>query len=337
MFKPKKLISIFLIIGIIIMSAFISSCNDGSGELPSSSGSSTVSSVSQTAGDINDDAQASIIPSEEPLVPAPATITQDYVYSRMLNTQDYFNSVSGSYTYTDYADGNTVKNATYDIDFNSTSDLTAHLTRKITGPEVKVVMDDEWFVLSPAGSTADGYEISHGQNRYEEITFPNDRKPSNRRTLQNFAQTKAERTGVVEGSPSYTYRNSIFSPVSTSLMPQEMTFGYLTDYDHWTIDGEEQLLGTNCIKLSGFLTGSYSDKLGITDFEMWVQKETGILLKYFGYDQDGELVDSLITNDFILNGDVDLDYDVQQELAGLELYDLNAQIEALRNENNSAQ
>ena len=332
MIKPKKFISIFLIIGIIIMSAFISSCNDGSGELPSSSGSSTISSVSQAAGDINDDSQASIIPSEEPLVAAPEVITQDYVYSRMLNTQDYFNSVSGSYTYTDYADDNTVKNATYDIDFNSTSELAAHLTRKITGPEVKVVMDDEWFIFSPAGSTADGYEISHGQNRYEEITFPNDRKPSNRRTLQNFAQTKAERTGVVEGSPSYTYRNNIFASLSASLMPQEMTFGYLTDYDHWTIDGEEQLLGTDCIKLSGFLTGSYSDKLGITDFEMWVQKETGILIKYFGYDEDGQLVDSLITNDFVLNGDVDLDYDVQQEIAGLELYDLDAELEAIRNQ-----
>ena len=90
MIKPKKFISIFLIIGIIIMSAFISSCNDGSGELPSSSGSSTISSVSQAAGDINDDSQASIIPSEEPLVAAPEVITQDYVYSRMLNTQDYF-------------------------------------------------------------------------------------------------------------------------------------------------------------------------------------------------------------------------------------------------------
>ena len=164
MIKPKKFISIFLIIGIIIMSAFISSCNDGSGELPSSSGSS---SISQAAGDINNDATVSKIPAEEPLVPAPDIITQDYVYSRMLNTQDYFNSVSGSYTYTDYADDNTVKNATYDIDFNSTRDLTAHLTRKITGPEVKVVMDDEWFILSPAGSTADGYEISHGQNRFE--------------------------------------------------------------------------------------------------------------------------------------------------------------------------
>lgn len=332
MFKPKKLISIFLIIGIIIMSAFISSCNDGSGELPSSSGSSTVSSVSPAAGDINDDAQASIIPSEEPLVPAPATITQDYVYSRMLNTQDYFNSVSGSYTYTK---GEKITNATYDIDYNSTSEIVAHLTTETAG--IRVPMDFEYFILSPAGSIADGYEISHGQNNYREVTYANDRKPSNRRTLQNFAQTKAERTGVVEGSPSYSYRNNIFASLSTSLMPQEMTFGYLTDYDHWTIDGEEQLLGTNCIKLSGFLTGSYSDKLGITDFEMWVQKETGILLKYFGYDQDGELVDSLITNDFILNGDVDLDYDVQQELAGLELYDLNAQIEALRNENNSAQ
>ena len=334
MIKPKKFISIFLIIGIIIMSAFISSCNDGSGELPSSSGSS---SISQAAGDINNDATVSKIPAEEPLVAAPDIITQDYVYSRMLNTQDYFNSVSGSYIYTDYTRGPEIKNATYDIDFNSTSDLTAHLTRTVTGPKVKVVMDDEWFILSPAGSIADGYEISHGQNNYREVTYANDRKPSNRRTLQDFAQTKAERTGVVEGSPSYTYRNNIFASLSASLMPQEMTFGYLTDYDHWTIDGEEQLLGTDCIKLSGFLTGSYSDKLGITDFEMWVQKETGILIKYFGYDEDGQLVDSLITNDFVLNGDVDLDYDVQQEIAGLELYDLNAELEAIRNQNNSVQ
>ena len=329
MIKPKKFISIFLIIGIIIMSAFISSCNDGSGELPSSSGSSTVSSVSPTAGDINDDSQASIIPSEEPLVAAPEVITQDYVYSRMLNTQDYFNSVSGSYTYT--KEGKKITNATYDIDYNSSSEIVAHLTTKTTGTQVP--MDFEYFILSPAGSIADGYEISHGQNNYREVTYANDRKPSNRRTLQNFAQTKAERTGVVEGSPSYTYRNNIFASLSASLMPQEMTFGYLTDYDHWTIDGEEQLLGTDCIKLSGFLTGSYSDKLGITDFEMWVQKETGILIKYFGYDEDGQLVDSLITNDFVLNGDVDLDYDVQQEIAGLELYDLNAELEAIRNQN----
>ena len=57
----------------------------------------------------------------------------------------------------------------------------------------------------------------------------------------------------------------------------------------------------------------------------------------FGYDEDGQLVDSLITNDFVLNGDVDLDYDVQQEIAGLELYDLNAELEAIRNQNNSVQ
>ena len=86
-----------------------------------------------------------------------------------------------------------------------------------------------------------------------------------------------------DGYPAYRYRQNISRlPLSSfSVVPQEITFSYLADFDKWKItDNSIEYLGRKCIEIKGIPTDYSAEKQNCDAFSMLVDSDTGILMKF---------------------------------------------------------
>lgn len=107
-----------------------------------------------------------------------------------------------------------------------------------------------------------------------------------------------------DGIPCYSYRRNITNcPLASyCLVPQEIAFSYLKDFSLWDIENaSETYLGRDCISLSGTPSPYIATKHGIDAFQMIVDTETGILLKFTGTCQ-GSVVRYLEVTEIEQNG-----------------------------------
>lgn len=235
-----------------------------------------------------------------------AEITQDYIYDRMLNTMDFYGVLQGKFRITQFYGGVDYE-VEYCVDgvdnqsFERMTDYGGNNARSGEAlPEHETVSYYDGKTYQEAIITYDGSgkrsmpekEIIHTSNEDAEerknLDFVALVKPSSR------VQTDSE------GINTYYYRQSpnALGFSRASLEPQELTIGYLRDFSTWEITGQETLLDRSCSVIQGTLSGDYSEKLHTANFTLWVDNETGILLKLEGYDDSGELAETLTTTEF---------------------------------------
>ena len=92
-------------------------------------------------------------------------------------------------------------------------------------------------------------------------------------------------TNETDNLPCYTYRRNITNcPLASySLVPQEITYSYLADFNLWDIVNENTVyLTRECIEIKGKTKPYFSEKHNSDTFTMLVDKETGILMKFEG-------------------------------------------------------
>lgn len=85
------------------------------------------------------------------------------------------------------------------------------------------------------------------------------------------------------------------------LFPQRLVFSYLSDMDLWELEGSESYLGRECIVVSGRTV----DEEDITDFTIYADKETGVVLKFIACNDKGELSQFLIVREIKFDNDSD--------------------------------
>lgn len=88
---------------------------------------------------------------------------------------------------------------------------------------------------------------------------------------------------------------------SSVLFPQDVALSYLDNEDNWSIVGEEKMLDRDVVLIEGTFNKKVQEN-GHETFKMWVDKETGILLKYESYTPDGNLFDYTYVDYLTLNG-----------------------------------
>ena len=97
----------------------------------------------------------------------------------------------------------------------------------------------------------------------------------------------AERITIEEdGLPCYHYRRNITNcPLASySIVPQELAFSYLKDFENWEIvDNGFEYLGRSCVVIKGKTTPYFDEKHGADKFSMVVDVETGILMSFEGF------------------------------------------------------
>ena len=92
-----------------------------------------------------------------------------------------------------------------------------------------------------------------------------------------------------DGLPCYHYRRNITNcPLASySIVPQELAFSYLKDFEKWEISNESiEFLNRNCVVISGEIAPYISGKHGADKFTMYVDSQTGILMKLVGFKND---------------------------------------------------
>ncbi|AMO85356.1 hypothetical protein B857_03833 [Solibacillus isronensis B3W22] len=100
------------------------------------------------------------------------------------------------------------------------------------------------------------------------------------------------------------------APGGMSLFPYEITASYLRNTELWEIEKQnEELLGHNTIVLYGKMDEQVINRFKMkrtTDtFRFWVDKDTGILVKYETYDTDGQLTGYLHPESLEVNIPID--------------------------------
>lgn len=102
-----------------------------------------------------------------------------------------------------------------------------------------------------------------------------------------------------DGLPCYHYRRNITNcPLASySIVPQELTFSYLKDFNKWEIANESiNFLNRNCVVINGETAPYISGKQGADKFTMYVDSETGILMKLVGFKNDEVIFYTAVTN-----------------------------------------
>lgn len=227
------------------------------------------------------------------------TTVKEEIWHKMLNSIDYYDSVSGKMMYANGPDQemyveystNLEKSKAYTkIKEVNVSDCSAVVKNDV--PMSSVVKDNNTF------------DIEVFTQESSMITLDNLDKVAINETDSVFTRENAEpieddKRVVVEedGTPGYYYRCDVTNTylANASLFPQERTFGFLTDFDLWDVDGIEKYVDRECYVISGETSDDYGNKIGVKKFQFYVDCETGVLLKYIGYDESENIYAYLIT------------------------------------------
>ncbi|WP_186577217.1 LolA-like protein [Aquibacillus kalidii] len=84
---------------------------------------------------------------------------------------------------------------------------------------------------------------------------------------------------------------------------------YLQNEENWNIEEVQSIVGRDALYITGTLNDYNTEAYGIHTYEFWVDKETGILLKYKLYSLDGNVTSSLTVKEISLNTNLkEIDY-----------------------------
>ena len=219
-------------------------------------------------------------------------LTQESIYNRMLNSVDYFDTASVTFTYKSADDK---QEHTIVID----TDLRTH----------KAFQSKTEAFWDPNESYED--HISDGSRVY--WYFNNSKTymdfgPVQIRTAEEdefLAQTTRHSIGQEDynyGADVWLHRADLTNASLSSycLLPENYAFTYLTDFTKWGITGKKEYLGRNCIVIEGSV-GTYAEKFGNESFCMYIDEATGILLMLEGYDSDGEVMNFVHVEEIVID------------------------------------
>lgn len=221
--------------------------------------------------------------------------SKDDVYHMMLNSIDYYDKVSGTMLFTL---GNT--DFINVVDFQcSLSDSAAYSDyAQYRVDNVKSVTYDnikEYECTAHQEIFCDPNLTAHVNLAERQYEFE-DRSVT---TLDNVVHIPDEERFKIgkDGRAEVCY---VADPTNVymsnhCLFPQELTLGYLHDQSLWEIVGTTNCNGRICYVIEGVPTPEYGEKLNVSNFSFWVDAQTGVLVRYEGYDEAGNISGMMYT------------------------------------------
>jgi hypothetical protein len=224
------------------------------------------------------------------------------VLNNLLNTVDYFQSASGKFEkYDKYKDNSTSK---VEVEYKiSLKNLVGGYEKIINIPDEKVtgskITTNEWFYNNQSIWNIDNDTKTYVTYEYEtkgkrEVVNPKDVFLLPIRKLYDSEDK---------------FRESPPSGISgLSLFPYEMTAKYLRFDSLWNIEKQnEEVLGHNTIVLRGSIDKSIVNFMQPDEnsFRFWVDKDTGLLLKFEIYNEKGEIISYLHPESLSVNVPID--------------------------------
>lgn len=210
-----------------------------------------------------DDSGSGAIPGDTEIISDPKAA----IYNKMLNTIDYFNSLSLTLETSRLSDVNNPRTIEFTTNINAKKSYV-----KVSAGDVVI---SEIYV---------GNDVENSVN-HKEKTCTSESYRLLDRSDAPYVPLAERITTDSDGIPCYYNRpdltNCIYS--SYSIFPQGITFSYLKDFDKWEIvDDSTVYLGRNCITIEGLPTPYTREKHGLESFTMIVDEQTGVLMQMTG-------------------------------------------------------
>lgn len=225
-------------------------------------------------------------------------LSKEDILTRLLNSVDYFETAAGTYeTFDSYFDGSTSKTK---VEYK-------YSKKNVIGGYEKVInYPDENNPHS---------ELQENEIYYnEEFTWNID---VNRKqfVVQDYfgfggKKDKVQAKDVFQIDLYKIYDSHdqfrVRPPVSGNLFWYEFVAKYLRYEDRWDIEKQnEEVIGHNTMVIYGHIDESIREMNHVqpdeTSFRIWVDKDTGIILKREIYNQSEEIISSLYTTSLVIN------------------------------------
>ncbi|MCL1701185.1 hypothetical protein [Lysinibacillus sp. Bpr_S20] len=239
------------------------------------------------------------------------------VQNLMLNSIDNFKTAKGSFTY--YSNS-----GKYNLNVEYNVNLTENPKSYEKVQSLEFNSKDNSFKKA---SFEPGYE----ESLYDGNSFTKSRSADNQ--INGLARSADAQTSTVEARPAtkeerefkkgttmeeriekmpggekaYIKRvdPSLMGIAKTSLFPEDIAMGLLENTDSWNITGEGNISGIKTFVIQGKLNNDYATRYNAQDFELEVDQKTGILLVFKAIDSNGNVKESIITNEIELNSVLD--------------------------------
>ncbi len=226
---------------------------------------------------------------------------KENIFNNILNCVDYYDSVKGTFE------------TTFIDDSPTTVSYNVNIPKQISLQEAKSdninlnIICKDGTVLE-----ADSSRKEYAENKFIPQYNADQRKKYTSKINEevspyeynNSGKTKlpSKRYGInANGEAEYYYRSDITnaSMAATSINPQSLVFGFMSDFDSWSVTGVDEYLGRQVIVINGKTADkAYADKLDVYAFEMKFDIKTGILLDFKGFSSDKTLSQYLTTTEF---------------------------------------
>ncbi len=233
---------------------------------------------------------------------APETVTKDDIFHMMLNSIDYYDQVSGTIYFPNAQDLQIINSIQFECSLSETTAhkqytqtqtespvnaVTADAVETVAANNTSIIFEEEAYCTKDVSVTIDPLTATYENNAFDAIS------------LEEVSDIPDEEriTTASDGQPCYSYRTNPTNvpEASISIFPQEMAFGFLSDFSLWNMDAVTEWNGRTCYSISGTTTEAYGGKLNVASFTFLVDANTGVLLQYIGYDADGKISDYLYT------------------------------------------
>ena len=192
---------------------------------------------------------------------------EEYLF-KILNSVDYYNTVSGKLK-TNILNG-------YDALIEYSVDMTENRAYEHT--TIGDSYDSEIFVEN-------GFVFEYDNKN------GNDIHPVR-------AYSKSDETADYDISHPREFNHYRMNPTNiqyastVSIFPQEFAYSFLYDTSLWEISGTTKYLGRECAVIDGKINSEkYTYNSDCTSFRIHIDRESGIILKYEGFDKSGEVKD----------------------------------------------
>ncbi|CEG27198.1 sigma-E factor regulatory protein RseB domain-containing protein [Bacillus sp. B-jedd] len=214
-------------------------------------------------------------------------MTKEEILTKMINSVDYFETAVGEFkSYSGVDQGYTV--VEYAISLKNQPGGFGKRTYKENDK------NDTFYEYYKDGTVWNLIEQTH---TYRQMSY-SEGSSSGTLNIENAFTVDHEGINVT----NYRERPPIGSANET-LFPYEIASNYTRDLNSWDIEKQnEELLGHNTIVIKG--TKNHRE---FQSFRFWVDKDTGILVKYETYNSAGDIVDYLHPTKLEINVPIDSD------------------------------
>jgi outer membrane lipoprotein-sorting protein len=259
-------------------------------------------------------------PSNEKTVYLPPKLEENYdemtkeeILTKMINTVDNFETATGQFK-VHYGHSSGYSLVEYAISLGNKSGGFGKRSNIENGKEEVTF---EYYTEGTA------WALSEQTKTYMELKYAEDVNPGTPLKIEDAFSVNSEGDNVT----NYRERPPI-GIANETLFPYEIASNYTRDLSKWEIEKQnEELLGHNTLVIKG--TKNHRD---FQSFRFWVDKDTGILVKYETYNANGDIVDYLHPTKLEVNVPIDIKT-FTPNLEGYEKNDLDRDEPMLRTGN----